>query len=225
MRTDIQRRKKALELRKSGWSIKAIAKRLPAAQSSVSIWTRDVTLSKKQINTLRSNTHSPEVIKKRRLSRLSNELRKRNAIIDAAKIDIQAITRRELWLIGVALYWAEGGKTQGMVRFSNGDPNMIKLILKFFRDICKVNEQKMRCHIHIHSSLNVPRAEKYWQEVTGINPDKFFKTYSKPNKSSKGTRNSLPYGVCDVYVLDSKLLLKIKGWTDGIYKAKIVSLL
>ena len=39
----------------------------------------------------------------------------------------------------------------------------------------------------------------------------------KPNKSSQGKKNTLPYGTFDIYVLDAQLFLKIIGWTRGIF--------
>lgn len=217
MRSDVRRKSLAIKLRKQGLSIKAIAFQLSAAQSSVSIWTRGVQLTDKQKGLLKANTHTFEVIEKRRQSRLKSERVKRNLIIAAAESEIPNLSHKDLWLIGIALYWGEGGKTQSVTRFSNGDPKMIKLMMRFFREVCRVDEVKIRGHIHLHESLDVLNAEKYWQGITGISKAKFYKTYSKPNKSSKGTRNSLPYGVCDLYVLDARLLLTIKGWIKGVY--------
>jgi len=205
------------KMRSRGKSIKSIAKELKVPQSSVSNWTRDIKLTESQLQILRNNMHSPSAIEKRRQSRLASERAKRNVIFDGAYRDLKKISQRELWLIGVSLYWAEGGKTQRTVRFSNGDPRMIELMMKFFIDVCNVDKKKIKGHIHIHESLDTKRAEAYWQKVTGIKPEKFYKTYSKPNKSSKGTRNSLPYGVCDIYCPDYRLFLKIEGWTKAIY--------
>ncbi len=215
------RRSIAIELRKSGHSIKSISKEVRAAQSTVSIWVRDINLSEQQIMSLRANTHSPETIEKRRRSRLKSELEKRTLIKDTAKNDITLISKRELWLMGIALYWAEGGKTKSFVNFSNGDPRMIILFIKFLTEVCNVDKARIRCYIHIHEHLDTLVAEKYWQSVTEIPAEQFYKTYNKPNISSKGARNSLPYGVCDVYILDFKLMLKIKGWIEGIYESSL----
>ncbi len=200
-------------------SIKAIAMTMPAAQSSVSIWTREVELNNDQKLILKQNTHSRVTIEKRRQSRLVNEEAKRNIHIEAAAAEIGTLTDRELKLICASLYWAEGAKKRGAVQFSNGDPNMIRLMLHFLRHTQKVDETKLRGHIHIHEHLDPLGAEKYWQKVTGISASQFYKTYNKPNKSSKNTKNSLPYGVCDIYVMDTKLFLTIKGWTKGIYQS------
>lgn len=219
MRTDIKRKIIAIELRKKGMSIKSISQTMPAAQSSVSIWTRGIVLTEAQLLKLKSNTHSHEAVEKRRQSRLSNEQVKRDVIINSASSTIGIVSDRELLLICTALYWAEGSKKRGAVQFTNGDPNMIRVMLHFLREVCKVDEAKIRAHIHIHESLDSITAERYWQEITRISPTQFYKTYCKPNKSSKGTRNSLPYGVCDVYVLNTKLFLNIYGWTKGIYQS------
>lgn len=219
MRTDQKRKASAIKLRSRGLSIKQIAKKLSAAQSSVSMWTRGVTLTDVQVQMLRSNVHSPVVVEKRRQSRLQNEKVKRDYKIDAAATMVQSLTDRELLLVCTALYWAEGTKKRGAVQFSNGDPRMIIVMLHFLRRVCKVDETKLRCHIHIHEHLDTETAEGYWQRITGISPMQFYRTYNKPNKSSKGTRNSLPHGVCNLYVLDTNLFLKIEGWTRGIYQS------
>ena len=44
------------------------------------------------------------------------------------------VTIRELYLIGLALYWAEGGKTlYSRLTFSNADPRMIRFYLVWLR--------------------------------------------------------------------------------------------
>lgn len=192
---------------------------LGVAKSSVSIWVRNIVLSERQTKKLQGKSHTKLAVERRRASRLLNEEAKRNLIILASVGQIKPISMDQLWLIGVMLYWAEGGKTQRMVRFSNGDPEMAKIMMAFFRRVCDVPEQKFRGYIHIHPHLNHEAAEKYWSTVSGIPCEQFFKTYRKPNKSSKNKKDSLPYGVFDIYVLDSKLFLKISGWAQGIFRS------
>ncbi len=210
----------AIKLRNKGYSINSIAKQLNVAKSSVSIWVRDVQLTKNQLEVLRSKPFTNTAVEKRRTSRLANEAEKRNKIILDAKKQISNITDNELKLIGVMLYWAEGGKTRRMVRFSNGDPEMIKIMMRFFRRICTVPEAKFRGYIHIHPHLDFKNAEIYWSGITGIPLDQFFKTYRKPNISSQNKKNSLPNGVMDIYVLDVKLFLQISGWAQGIFGSR-----
>lgn len=195
-----------------------IAKQLKVAKSSVSLWVRDVELTEAQAHAITGKPFTTIAIEKRRTARLAHEAARREAIILQAKNDIPAISEKELWLMGVTLYWAEGGKTQRMVRFSNGDPEMIKIMMHFFRSVCDVPEAKFRGYIHIHPHLDHRQAETYWSVISGIPLAQFFKTYRKPNMSSQNKKDSLPQGVMDIYVLNTELFLKITGWARGIFE-------
>ncbi len=210
----------ARRLRSFGHSLNEIRKRLDVAKSSISLWVRDIELTPEQKKGLSQKSIQKGVIEQRRTTRLKNESARRQIIIDAANKEIKRISKRELWLIGVMLYWAEGGKTRrGMVRFSNSDPEMIKIMMAFFRKICKVPEEKFMGYIHIHPHLNHKRAERYWSSMSNIPLSKFYKTYRKINSSSKNKKDNLPFGTFDVYVLSTELFLKILGWAEGVFKS------
>ncbi len=214
------RREEARKMRTQGYSIKHIAKVLSCAQSNVSIWARDIKLTQAQSEKLHNNMHSKESIEKRRAARLISEEKKRQIIRDAAYADIGDLSEREILLLAAGLYWAEGGKNHSSFKFSNGDPRMIQVIILFLTKICKVDTARLRIHIHIHESLSTANAEEYWQQITRLPRNQFYKTYNKPNKSSKGLKTTLPYGVCDIYVQKSSVLLwKTQGWTEAIYKS------
>ncbi len=213
----LEEKKKAIILRETGKSIKDIAKILNISKASVSIWVRNVEIDSKQLHLLKSRPHTREAIEKRRSSRLKNESKKRERILNEAQKDIESISFQELKLIASALYWAEGRKRgKRIITFSNSDPILIKIMMRFFRDVCHVSEQRFRGHIHTHSHLNIVETEKYWSTITGIPLDQFYKTYSKLSISSQGKMDSLPYGTFDIYVCDSKLFLKIMGWIKKI---------
>jgi len=209
----------AIDLRKNGYSVKEISKRIDAAQGSVSTWVREVILSPEQKLKLKNNIHSPEVIEKRRKSRLQNQDHKRKALMTIAADEIKPLDSDALRLIGIALYWGEGAKTKmGVARVTNSDPTLIRMIMRFFREVCQVPEEKFRAHIHIHSKTAVKDAEKYWSGITAISLDHFYKTYCIKSKSSKNKRFSLPHGTLEVAVNDTSLYLKIMGWMEGLRK-------
>lgn len=215
-------KEKSIGLRQQGYSVKEIAEILKVARGSVSTWVRDVELTAQQKLRLKTKIHSPEVIEKRRKSRLHNEQDKKVVLINAAAREIGKIDRNMLTMIGLGLYWGEGAKTmKGMARLSNSDPTIIKMGMRFFREICKVSEEKFRGHIHIHSEDAIEDAEKYWSQVTGVPRSQFYKTYSVKSKSSKDLRQTLQYGTLDIGVCDTKLLLKILGWIEGLKKQLI----
>ncbi|MBI5816954.1 MAG: helix-turn-helix domain-containing protein [Candidatus Yonathbacteria bacterium] len=212
-------KQKAVALRKKGTSIREISRIIGVSKGSVSVWVRDVPLSKKQLGALKEKGFSSEAIEKRRQKRLMNEQVKRDAIATLAQKDIRNISHRDLRIIGLCLYWGEGGKTrQGSARISNSDPAVIKVMMRFFREIFKVEEKKFRGHIHIHSHLNIKSAERYWSHVSGIPRSQFFKTYSKPSIASKNKKDNLPYGTFDIYVCNTKLFLQIIAQIEKIKK-------
>lgn len=209
----------AIKLRLKGYSLKEICKKTGFAKGSVSVWVRNVKLTSAQVEKLYKKGSRREIVERRRFTRLSNEFAKRSIIIRQAEKDVKKISKSNLFLIGVALYWAEGRKTaKGIVGFSNGDSRTIKLMMKFFNEICNVPCDKFRGYIHIHPHLDVIRAEKYWSEVSGIPLSQFYKTYRKPNTASLGKKDSLPFGTFEICICSSELLLKMQGWINGVCK-------
>ncbi len=214
-----QEQLKAVSLRREGVSIKEIAKRLKVAKSSVSLWVRNVELSKQQLKVLKDKMNSFEVVEKRRASRLYNEDARRKAIMVQAGKEIKKISRRDLQIIGLCLYLGEGSKTQrGAAKLANSDPAVIKIMMRYFREICCVPEKKFRAHIHTYSHLNVEVAEAYWSKISGIPRGQFYKTYSKPSVASKGKKDSTPYGTVDLTVCSTELYLQIMGQIEKIKK-------
>jgi len=212
-------RQNSIELRKKGFSIKEISQVLSVSKSSVSTWVRDVVLTDRQKVSLMNKNNSIEIIEKRRRTRLKNEADKKRVLINAASTEIRSIDQNMLKMIGIALYWGEGGKTmKGMARISNSDPELVRISMRFFREVCEVKEDRFRAHIHIHSIKMVKEAQKYWSIVTGIPESQFYKTYVIKRKKLKNIRDTLKFGTIDVGVCDTKLLLKILGWIEGIKK-------
>lgn len=210
-------KQQAIVLRKKGFSLCEIAEKLGVAKSSVSGWVRGVVLDSKIQKKLHKRSFSRDAIEKRRTSRLLGEKQKRIQIILGAEKEIKKITKKDLRIIGTALYWAEGGKRRaGSARVSNSDPYLILFMMRFFREICEVPEKKFRGQIHTHSHLNVRKSECYWSELTGIPVSQFYKTYAKPSKASLHKKDTLPYGTFDINVPDNKVFLRLMGWIRKI---------
>ena len=210
-------KEKARALRKQGRSINQIVEETKLSKASVSVWVRDIVLTSVQRNTLSKRGRSLESIEKRRINRLFNEKNKRQIIINKAREDFKSISLEQLKLIGIILYLGEGGKTQRQaVRLSNSDPMVIKIMMRFFREICDVPEEKFRGNIHTFAHANIIKTEKYWSKVTGIQRNQFHKTYVKPSSASLQKRHTLPYGTFSIYVSDTKLFLTITGWIEKI---------
>jgi len=210
-----EKKKLALKLRKQNWSLSEIKERLNVSKSSVSIWVRDIKLTEEGKKRLLKKRRKAS--EKARETRLKREEAKRKIVIDKSSSEIKNLTKREVKLIGAALYWAEGSKTRrGLVQVCNSDERMIRFIMRFFREVCKVPEIKFRGYVHIHSHLNTKKAESHWSSVSKIPLKQFYKTYQKQNKSSQNKKNSLPYGTFTIIICDTELFLRIRGWINGL---------
>lgn len=212
-----EEQERAKSLRRSGMSLNEIVRKIGVSKASVSLWVRDIELTEKQKKKLSTHGRSVESIERRRKNRINNTFLRHRAIIDTAKGEILALSKRDLLLVGAALYWGEGGKTKtGMARISNSDPDVIQFMMNFFLNVFNVPPEKFRGHVHTFSHLNANKAEEYWSQISGIPRQQFYKTYSKPSIASKGKRDKLPYGTFQIYVCDTTIFLTIKGWIEKL---------
>ncbi len=211
----------AIKLRKQGKSYNEIHKLLNIPKSTLSGWFSGLRFSKyikiKLINEAK-NIWARNITNynKRRAAAILEKARK---IEDVESKKIKNISNRELWLLGTALYWAEGSQRERwQVRFTNSDPNMIRFIMHYFRNICNVKEEKFRLTLQIHPNVSEERARRYWCNIAKIPSSQFYKTIVSVSKASKNKRElkRLPYGTLKISISDVNIINKIKGWLKGL---------
>lgn len=208
----------ARTLRKEGYSMNEITRTLGVAKSSVSLWTGDIELTPRQKQKLSEHGRSVESVERRRLARLTNERAKRRPYFENAVAEIGEISKKDLFFLGTAFYWGEGAKTnRGTVDFTNSDPRGIQIMMRYFKEICNVPDQKFRGHVILHPHLDALQAERYWSKISGIPCAQFHKTSMQHNKASKNKKDSLPLGTFSIGIYDTVLHLRIMGWMDGMY--------
>jgi hypothetical protein len=210
----------AIKLRTLGESYNVISKKLNVPKGTLSYWFKNLRESK--LTTKRNIAKA----KKQWAANITKYNKKRSLIARKKWIDIQnknttlikQINNNELMLIGTALYWAEGYKRGNWnVIFCNADPEMNKLMIKFFIKICKVPPEKIKAQIQLHNNIPPVSALKYWSKITGLTHSQFLKTVFYKNNSSKGMREKhLPYGTLRIRINDVVLVNKIKGWIGGL---------
>lgn len=205
----------ARRLRRQGKSYSEIIKEVKVSKSTLSLWLRDIPLSEQQKLKLLGRAKSRYSGAKARQQARINLTKK---IIKDSKQQSKILLKNKLFLSGLMLYWAEGTKRgEEMVVFSNSDPNMITLMMQWFREICQVKEEKFRIQIHIHSLLNQKEIKKYWEEITKIPQNQFHNLIIKPT-SLRHRKNILYNGTCCIRIYDKNLFRKIMGWKIGVLK-------
>lgn len=218
----LEEKQKAIKLRRKGYSYSEILKQVSVAKSTLSLWLRSVGLSVKQ---------KQRLTKKKLESALRGARKRREQKITLiqkihreAEKDIKKITKRELWLMGIMLYWAEGSKEKRFatnMQFSNSDPVMIKLFLRWLLNICKIDYDRIGFSIYIHENHKhrLKKIINYWIKQTGFSKKYLTGIYfKKENPKTKRTNIGEDYyGVARIRVRrSSDLNRKIIGWIHGI---------
>ncbi|MGE9692807.1 MULTISPECIES: hypothetical protein [unclassified Streptomyces] len=217
-RTDA--RKKARELRLKGWTYDRIVEEVGCSKSSVSLWVRD--LPKPEPN-FTSQERAREAARARWEPVLAEREEHRRRVKEEARSEIGRLSDRELFLVGVGLYWAEGTKDKAYARrerlvFVNSDPDMIGLFMKWL-DLLDVPRAHRRLSLLIHESADVGGAEEFWAEVTGIPRSDFLKTSLKRHNPLTVRKNTgVAYRGCLVVKVakSADLYRRVEGAWCGI---------
>ncbi len=226
MGSNIHLKEKAIALRRKGLSYNQITKRLGIkSKGTLSHWLKDLKLSKKSEKLLEKNN---KLAHERGLFKANLDRNERieceNSIAYKEGTDsILRLSANELLIIGVALYWAEGVKSEKTknlsLTFSNSDPLMISVFMRFVREILKIPEERIRAGIHIYPTISPDEARKFWSAKTKLPTDRFY-IITQVSKASQGKRpyNILPYGTAAIKVNNRIQFHKVKGMINGIVK-------
>ncbi|MDO8566020.1 MAG: hypothetical protein Q7S04_02420 [Candidatus Moranbacteria bacterium] len=114
---------------------------------------------------------------------------------------------RELLVAGLMLYYGDGAKTGNTVDFANSDPMLLKLFLKFLKNICGIDNEKLRFYLYCFSDQNSNSLIRYWCSHLSVKPGQFTKPYVRLTLN-KGKR-TMTNGVLHIRYSDKRLLEKI----------------
>ncbi len=182
-------RERARELRLQGWTYDRIEAELGCSKSSISLWVRDLPKPEQR----RSPEEAAEIARRGREARLRVRDEERRRTKDAARQAVGKLSRRELFLVGVSLYWAEGGKDKPYdrresVTFVNSDPSMIQVFLAWL-GLLEVERERLRFTVMIHENADVTAAERYWADFVGADRSAFNKTVLKKHNPKTVRKN------------------------------------
>ncbi|GGY23032.1 hypothetical protein [Streptomyces djakartensis] len=182
-------RERARELRLQGWTYDQIQVELGCSKSSISLWVRDLPKPERK----RTPEEASAIARRgwEVTMRMRDEERQRAK--EAAKQAVGILSPRELFLLGVGLYWAEGGKDKPYDRrenvcFVNSDPGMIEVFLAWL-NLLGVERDLLRFTVMIHESADVSGAERYWADLVDAPETAFYKTTLKKHNPKTRRKN------------------------------------
>ncbi|MCX4666677.1 hypothetical protein OG453_08340 [Streptomyces sp. NBC_01381] len=214
-------RERARELRLQGMTYDQIQVELGCSKSSISLWVRDLPKPERRDPSEQARLAA----RKRWEHELAVRDDERQRIKEAARQEVGTLSDRELFLAGVVLYWAEGGKDKAYndqhterLQFINSDPNVISLYLRWL-ELLGVERKRMRFRVSIHESADVAKAEEFWAELVGVEAASFQRvTLKKHNPKTNRKNISDAYRGClTVYVTKgADLYRRMEGAWYGI---------
>lgn len=135
---------------------------------------------------------------------------KHNPQGDPFKVKVDSQKDRELLLIGLMLYWAEGNKSNKYaVRLGNLDGRIIKLFVKFLRKVCQLNEDKITLYVQLYKNFDKEKALLYWKKLLDLKKEQIL-IYPHTDIRSKHHKQWSKNGIATVQVNN----IKLKCWMD-----------
>ena len=194
----LQKKKlEAIRMRKEGASYSQIKEILKVSKSSLSLWLHDMPLLEKRLRELRDWNvvrieRFRDTMRRKRESRWT-EVRKR-----AAK-EIGTLSKREMLIAGVFLYWGEGAKTSvASTSLSNTDPAMIKFFIQWL-ELLDVPKNRLRVYVHLYSDMDIQKELQYWSRTLNLPLSAFRKPYVKTsNRSGLSYPQKFTHGTCNL---------------------------
>lgn len=213
-------KEQAIDYRKKGYSYSMINEKTGVTKSTLSNWLNKIPFSPNE-----------ELIKRIGSAKLKSASFKHNQKISEieemrglAKAELGKLTKRDLWLLGIGLYLGEGSKAFEQTRFSNSNPEMIKIAVVWFKEVCKLKDIHFNPVVHIYPDNDVEETIKYWSEITGFPENQFGKTYiDKRIDKLQAKKRTLPYGTLHLRIkshrekeFGRRLHRRIMGWITAI---------
>ena len=122
-------REKAIKLRKDGHSYNYIADKIGVSKGTLNCWLSDILYTPNQETISRIGKARAKSGEIKSLQKLDSIKRARSE----AKKEINFIGKRDLFMLGLALYIGEGSKSYGIIRVINANPKVIRFMVKWFK--------------------------------------------------------------------------------------------
>ncbi|MEU3405803.1 hypothetical protein ABZ766_17945 [Streptomyces sp. NPDC006670] len=206
-----------------GLRTQAVAlRREGGSKSSISLWVRDLP----KVDHRSPAEQGRDAARQRWAHEGPRREAAREAAVEAARAGVGPLSDRDLFIAGVALYWAEGSKSKPYrrdesVAFINSDPGVIRVHLAWLT-LMGIPRERLRFRVMIHETADVSGAELYWSELVGVDRSQLQKTTLKKHNPKTVRKNTGPeYRGCLVVRVSAgcDLYRRIEGAWCGIVGA------
>jgi len=218
---------KAIILRKKEMSYNQIRKILKVSKSTLSIWLRNYPLSEQRIRQLRD--WSEQRIEKCRETKRRKKERRLKETYETQKKFILPLEKRELFMLGLGLYWGEGAKFKmDRLSISNTDPALINVFIYWLTKSLGIPRKKIRVLLHLYKDMDIKKEMHFWSDILKIPLSQFNAPYIKKTSSERiDHKGGFGHGTCNLGInsvpLAEKILMGLKVISD-YYNTKNIKL-
>lgn len=185
---------------------------LRVSKGSVGLWCKNLSLTEKQSAFLKEKVARLGMAGRIKGALMNKQKKENNIRIARQESEkmISKLTDRDLFILGMGLYWAEGGKSAASrLSFTNSDPNMIKIFINFLYKIYKIDKQRIVPRVAINESHKKREQTiiDFWSKTINLPKKQFRKTSFVKSKLKKIYENhNTYYGTMSIRVEKSNAL-------------------
>ena len=138
--------------------------------------------------------------------------------------EVGKVSQRDLWMLGLGLWVGEGSKTMEQIRLVNSDPDVIRLFMRWLREVCELDNENITVAMHLYPDSDELAAKKFWRSVTNLPSVQFRKTQIDKRLNKKSAKaGKLPYGTLHITVASNRnpdrgvrLYRRMMGWVSAV---------
>ena len=120
------------------------------------------------------------------------------------------LQEKELLVAGLMLYWSEGSKAKkSPLQIANLDHRMLQLFLRFLREICRIDEARLRLYVRLYKIFDSKITKTYWSRLLDVPEEQVF-IYPHTDTRSKASKQWSRHGIATLQFSNTKL----KKWID-----------
>lgn len=192
-----EKKAEAVRMRLDGASYNQIKERIKVSKSTLSLWLHDMPLPEERLRALRD--FSAIRIERYRETRRRTRETRWAQVHKRVSEEIKTLTKREMFIAGLFLYWGEGTKTSvATTSLSNNDPAMINFFIAWLESL-GVSRNRLRVYVHLYSDMDIQQELCYWSEILNLPLSQFRKPYIKKSKrSALSYPQRFTHGTCNL---------------------------
>jgi hypothetical protein len=216
-------KQEARRLRRAGWTLGEIAKKLGPPKNTLTLWVRDIVLTPEQQQRIKDREmemlsenqwKGAAYHREARLKRIASERDKAKMFLDQMD-DVH----RANHIAAAMLYLGEGAKSEGVFALGNSNPQVIRYWMYLLRTSFQIDETRFCLQIMSRFDQDQAELERFWTGITGVS--RVIKGHVDDRTQGKPTKRGEYRGVCKVQYYDISIRRYLDALAHGLIERAV----